>query len=104
LRTVKEEAQMGSVAKPRGSRVSGCVGRRSSCFACGDDRRHGVAAESLEVVRRQVTVGGPNAKTSPTKRRVIREPDNERCTLAISRSFFMSSPAAASIRQELAAE
>src|SRR5215831_18337702 len=46
------------VAEPRGSRFSGARRlRRSSCFAspCGDDRRHGVAAESLEVLCRQST-------------------------------------------------
>src|SRR6516165_12502638 len=40
------------VAEPRGSRFSGV---RAIASPCGDDRRHGVAAESLEVLRRQTS-------------------------------------------------
>ena len=40
------------VAEPRGSRFSGA---RAIASPCGDDWRHGVAAESLEVLRRQTS-------------------------------------------------
>src|SRR5215472_10367440 len=44
------------VAETRGSRFSGCAGDSDARVApCSDDRRHGVAAEPLEILRLRST-------------------------------------------------